>query len=194
MSGTVSFLREFEAANIDGRATTKNATRKAFEAGVQEGRAQALDEIDQGNRALLQAISGALTTLAASHQQMRAAAEVEAGQAVAAVVRALCPRLAERGLADTVEAFIHENLSTLPRPLVIDVSPESFDALGEALGGDIGARVELRLNADLKAASAQISAEDGVVSVDVHTVVNRIMDDVALLERPVHNPTKEARP
>lgn len=194
MSTSVSFLREFEPANTDGRATTKNASRRAFEAGVEEGRAQAKSEFDQGNRAALDAINGALMTLVASHDQMRAAAEGEAGRAVAAVVRALCPLLAERSLADSVQALVHDSLSDLPRPILIDVSPESFDALSEAMHGDIGSRIELRLNASLLPASVKICAEEGDIGVDVQGMVNRIMDDVALLERPIHNPTKEVRP
>jgi flagellar biosynthesis/type III secretory pathway protein FliH len=194
MSSSVSFLREFEPANTDGRATTKNASRRAFEAGVEEGRAQAKSEFDQGNRAALDSINGALTALATSHDQMRAAVEAEAGRAVAAVVRSLCPLLAERGLADSVQALVHESLSELPRPVLIDVAPESFDALSDALQGDIGSRIELRLNASLLPASVKISAEEGVISVDVEGMVNRIMDDVALLERPIHHPTKEVSP
>lgn len=178
MTGTLTFLKEFRPAppaitderEIGKEKQAEEAYRDGFAAGVEQARAEFASEAV----AAIDRMTEALRDATRLRDSIARGVNEEAGSAVAAVVRGICPCLAAAGAAEAAKSLVIDELENVPRPVVIKVSGEAIEALTESLGGYLDA--DTTIEADDGLGPSQIGFEwvQGSASIDVDGLVTRI--------------------
>lgn len=176
MTGVVSFLREFEPPAEAGAEGSARSKEQAYQAGVAEGRALAQAEAKAEMAQALGEMGQAFMLSAAARQEMLDGMRVDASVAIATVVRAICPRLAERGLYDAVHQVLSDAVSASQGPIVVAAAPGTARALCERLRAETGIAFEITERADLSASHVEIDWTGGGAEIDVGAVASRIID------------------
>jgi molecular chaperone GrpE (heat shock protein) len=141
---------------------------------VLAGREQAQKELDTEARS---AMSELIRLLADSHQtreEIRRSIQADAGKAVAAVIRKLCPRLASIGLADAASELMNESLKKVPRPIIIGAAPSTAEALTGLLQTEHVGEIEICERADLSSSHLKIDWTDGSAEIDFDKICHQI--------------------
>lgn len=137
--------------------------------GFEEGAAAALAREEAETRALLAGLAEHLADRALTERAARSALERRIGPLLAALLGALAPALAERGLGPLIEARIRAILARMPdaRP-VLRVPPARVEELRALLGGEgIGApALRILADPDLSGLSCEIDWADGIDAID----------------------------
>ena len=178
MTGTLTFLREFRpprtVADRSLDTDSERSVEAAYQKGLADGIAQARAEIDNENAAAIDRMTAAMRETHALRTSILAAVSAEAGTAVAAVVRAMCPQLAASGLAETAKALMVDELQKVPRPLTIKVATESVKGLTEMLAGHLDTDTIIEADESLSPSHVRFEWFQGSASVDVDELATRI--------------------
>jgi len=127
-------------------------------------------------------LKSALTLSEQSRAAMYQAAQRDASAAVTAVVRAICPRLAELGLADAARDLITDSLEGSPRPIIVHAAPATASSLRESLGAEGLPGVEVLEQDGLSPLRLDVNWAGGSAEIDFDAVISRILEMAADLD------------
>lgn len=175
MSGSVSFLREFLPPEDLERAIASPSATEAFQAGVTEGRRLERARIDDETKDALDDIKAVLEQGQDMRRAIVDAVQADAGNAVASVVRALCPALAEKGLAETARDLLTDALKAVPRPIEITAAPIVVDALSDALDAEDNPDLLIQAQDDHSSLQVSFNWSGGSAKIDFDAVANDIL-------------------
>jgi len=176
MTGVISFLREFEPPVEIGAEGSARSKEQAFQAGVAEGRAQARAEADAELSAALTQMKQAFVTTAAAREEVLESIRTESNAAVAGVIRAICPKLAERGLYDAVHQVMSDAVLDAQGPVSVGAAPGIAGALCERLRREVALPFETCERPDLSGGRVEINWNGGGAEIDVGAIASRILE------------------
>lgn len=173
------FLREFRYSS--GPESTAVAlvdeTRatEAYERGVADGLAQGRAEAGKEAFAVIRELSAKLDDMAAMRDGMAEGIRAEAGQAVAAVIRRICPALAAQGMGERAALLLETDLKAAPRPITIHAAPEIAEALTDHLAERFGPSVRIESVEGIPDTRIDFAWSEGGASVDTGALSDRIL-------------------
>lgn len=170
-------LREFgpvtEAVPAPRPRQVEAMTEEAYARGLADGMARAQAQVEARTAAALEDLTARLAACATERDRAVAGISEEAGKALAAVVRGLCPGLAALGLADRARFLLENELRAAPRPLTVRAAPEIAETLGTA--GSLGADVVVESDEALPPTRLDLAWDEGGATVDTGALVSDIL-------------------
>lgn len=148
-------------------------TEEAYARGLADGMARAQAQVEARTAAALEDLAARLAACATERDRAVAGISEEAGKALAAVVRGLCPGLAALGLADRTRFLLENELRAAPRPLTVRAAPEIAETLGTA--GSLGADVVVESDEALPPTRLDLAWDEGGATVDTGALVSDIL-------------------
>lgn len=156
-------------ARADLEREIARARSEGHARGFEEGAAAALAREEAETRALLAGLSEHLADRALTERAARSALERRIGPLLAAILGAVAPALAERGLAPLIEARVRAILARVPdaQP-VLRVPPARVEELRALLGEEGFGAAPPRILADpgLSGLACEIDWADGIDAID----------------------------
>ena len=125
----------FDSEVVKLRAEMEELKQQAYDQGIQEGRNQALSEIESATLNTLSGLSGSVQTLYDQHQQTEAKMKHDMVQLAYTISSKLAPALIEREPLHELETLIMDCMHTVqnePR-LVLRVSEQLLDSINDKI-------------------------------------------------------------
>ena len=167
-----AFFREFgpvsRTAPPPGQVVA--LTDDAYARGVADGLAQAHAQTAARTASALEDLTARLDDMTAERDRVADETAAEAGAALAAVVRSLCPSLSALGLADRARHLLETELLSGPRPVTIRAAPD----VAEALDG-MGADLTVESDGDMPGTRLDLSWPEGGATLDIEALSAQIM-------------------
>jgi len=186
VSGKVTFLKEFrsaldeqaERAALESSITTDEAYRSGFEDGI------AAANTDKSAKMLtaIQTLNNALNDKEALQEKLQANIARDSGEAVAAVIRKLCPHLTNLGLGNAAKDLMETTLRAVPRPIVIGAAPESVEQVSAVLCEHLDCETTIEAREGLTQSQLDVTWPEGLASINYDSIAARIIELAASID------------